>query len=299
MVGWNCVLELNTERQTVAGSEKALADAIRRGCDLRVYTEFIHNEHIDVTSDSTERIREVAEFGVTYLLADSWTAGVMSLRQPVSLPDGFGPRASMSFFLYNQNGQQAIARPHLDGQQTTRDLGTPQIDDHIDMPKYHAQDGWDQQTNAPSQNFIYDFDLYRFYVRDEWREVLSHDAEGAVQSGSVHDLADAFSQGCEVKVGVRGLCGNLAEDSTPVVDHEVFVQTGSCYYYTAQQLFIAGTHPTIRVKPALPLVYTSRGWDFGWLMVRTDGLVVYRRCDPYTLAFEDIAGNYAMRWFVR
>ena len=28
MVGWNCVLELNTERQTVAGSEKALA-----GCD--------------------------------------------------------------------------------------------------------------------------------------------------------------------------------------------------------------------------------------------------------------------------
>ena len=299
MVGWNCVLELNTERQTVAGSEKALADAIRRGCDLRVYTEFIHNEHIDVTSDSTERIREVAEFGVTYLLADSWTAGVMSLRQPVSLPDGFGPRASMSFFLYNQNGQQAIARPHLDGQQTTQDLGALQIDNHIDMPKYHAQDGWDRQTNAPSQNFIYDFDLYRFYVRDEWREVLSHDADGAVQSGSVHDLADAFSQGCEVKVGVRGLCADLAEDSTPAVDHEVFVQTGSCYYYTAQQLFIAGTHPTIRVKPALPLVYTSRGWDFGWLMVRTDGLVVYRRCDPYTLAFEDIAGNYAMRWFVR
>ncbi len=299
MVGWNCVLELNTERQTVAGSEKALADAIRRGCDLRIYTEFIHNEHIDVTSDSTERIREVAEFGVTYLLADSWTAGVMSLRQPVSLPNSFGPRTSMSFFLYNQNGQQAIARPHLDGQQTTQDLSTPQIDGHIDMPKYHAQDGWDRQTNAPSQNFIYDFDLYRFYVRDEWREVLSHDAEGAVQSGSVHDLADAFSQGCEVKVGVRGLCADLAEDSTTAVDHEVFVQTGSCYYYTAQQLFIAGTHPTIRVKPALPLVYTSRGWDFGWLMARTDGLVVYRHCDPYTLAFEDITGNYAVRWFVR
>ena len=61
--------------------------------------------------------------------------------------------------------------------------------------------------------------------------------------------------------------------------------------------FIAGTHPTIRVKPAVPLVYTSRGWDFGWLMVRTDGSVVYRRCDPYTLAFEDVTGNYAMRWF--
>ena len=299
MVGWNCILELNTERYTVAGSKKVLADAVRRACDLRVYTEFIHNEHIDVTSDSTDRIREVAEFGVTYLLEDAWTAGVMSLRQPISLPDGFGPRASMSFFLYNQNGQQAIARPHLDGGTTTKDPGAPQIDDHRDMPKYHAQDGWDTQTNAPSHNFIYDFDLYRFYVRDEWREVLSHDAEGVILSGSVHDLADAFSQGCEVKVGVRGLCTDLVEDRDTAVDHEVFVQTGSCYYYTAQQVFIAGTHPTIRVKPAVPLVYTSRGWDFGWLMVRTDGLVIYRRCDPYTLAFEDMEGNYAMRWFVR
>ena len=90
------------------------------------------------------------------------------------------------------------------------------------MPKYHPQDSWDGQTNAPSQNFIYDFDLYRFYVRDEWREVLSHDIEGAVQSGSVHDLADAFSQGCEVKVGVRGLCTDLAEDPATAIDHEMF-----------------------------------------------------------------------------
>ena len=129
--------------------------------------------------------------------------------------------------------------------------------------------------------------------------MLTHDAKGTVQSGSAHALAEAFSQGCEVKVGVRGLCADLAEDPTTAVDHETFVQTGSCYYYTAQQLFIAGTHPTIRVKPTVPLVYTTRGWDFGWLMVRTDGLVIYRRCDPYTLAFEDIEDNYPMRWFVR
>ena len=299
MIPWNCVLELNTERHKVAGSEKALVNAIRRGCDLRIYTEFIHNEHIDVTSDSTERIREVAEFGVTYLLEDSWAAGIMSLRQPVSLPDGFGPRASMSFFLYNQNGQQAIARPHLDGQGAMQAPTALYVDDHTDMPKYRPQDGWDEETNAPSQNFIYDFDLYRFYVRDEWREVLSHDAKGAVQSGSVGDLAEAFSQGCEVKVGVRGLCADLADDPTTAIDHEMFVQTGSCYYYTAQQLFIAGTHPTIRVKPTVPLIYASRGWDFGWLMVRTDGSVIYRRCDPYTLAFEDIEANYPMRWFAR
>ena len=298
MAEWNCVLQLNTARQSVVGSEKALADAVRRAADLRIYTEFIHNEHIDVTSDSTERIREVAEFGITYLLEDSWIAGVMSLRQPISLPEGFGPRASMSFFLYNQNGQQAIARPHLDGGLAAGEPGASPPDTHTEMSKYHAQDGWDTQTNAPSHNFIYDFDVYRFCVRDGWREVLSHDAEGRVQSGSICDLAEAFSQGCEVKVGVQGLCADLAETPAAAVHHEVFVQTGSCYYYTEQQFFIAGTHPVIRVRPAVPLVYTNRGWDFGWLMVRTDGRVVYRRCDPYTLAFKDIEGHYAVRWFV-
>ena len=299
MAEWNCVLELNTVRRPVAGSEKALADAVRQAADLRIYTEFLYNEHIDVTSDSTERIREVAEFGITYLVADAWTVGIMSLRQPISQPAGFGPRPSMSFFLYNQNGQQAIARPHLDGVPASGGVGASPFDNQAEMPKYHLHDSWDGPSNAPSRNFIYDFDVYRFYVHDGWREVLSHSAEGAVHSGSVGDLIQAFSQGCEVKVGVRSLCSDLSEAPATAAEHEVFVQAGSCYAYTEQKLFIAGTHPLIRVRPAVPLLYTSRGWDFGWLMVRTDGLVVYRRCDPYTLAFEDIAGHYAVRWFVR
>jgi len=34
-------------------------------------------------------------------------------------------------------------------------------------------------------------------------------------------------------------------------------------------------------------------------MVRTDGHVVYRRCDPYTLTFSDQPLRHAARWFVR
>ncbi len=297
MAEWNCVLELDAERNCTAGSEEALAGAIRNAADLRIYTEFIHNEHIDVRSDSRERILEVAEFGITYLLEDSWVAGIMSLRQPIELPVGFGPRPSMSFFLYNQNGQQAIARPHLDGGATHEPVSastghTPE------MPKYHAQSIWDAETNAPSNNFIYDFDVYRFCVCDGWHEVLSHDEKGAIRSGSVRDLAAAFSQGCEVKAGVRGLGAALSAEPAAAVDHEVFVQAGSCYYYTEMELFIVGTHPLVRVAPAVPLLYTSQGWDFGWLMLRTDGVVVYRRCDPYSLEFQDIEGNHAIRWFV-
>ena len=301
MTRWTCVLALDSARRIVTGSEAALVKAIASGADLRIYTEFRHNEHIDVRSTSRERIREVAEFGVTYVLENRWAAGVMSLRQPIELPDGFGPRPSMSFFLYNQNGQQAIARPYLDGPPPPATLGLSAIEEATDMPKYHTHDSWDAATNAPSSNFIYDFDLFRYYVCDCWQEVLRHDAGGQVQSGSVATLAEAFSAGCAVKVGVTGLCADLADQQSltdTTMAHELFVELGSCYYYEDQKRFSAGSHPVVRVKPDIPLRYQSGGWDFGWLMLRTDGVVVYRRCDPYSLVFNDSRGRYAIRWFV-
>lgn len=286
-----CVLELDPSRRVIAGSQTALVAAIGRGADLRVYTEFRHNEHIDVRSESDEVVREVAEFAVTYLVDDRWAAGIMSLRQPVALPDGFGPRSSMSFFLYNQDGEQAIARPFLDGKDP---VAAPE--ESAPMPRYHTRDSWDENTNSPSSNFVYDFEVFRFYVDDTWEEVLLHDAGGAVQSGSVEALAAAFADGCAVKVGIGGLCGDLAIES---IDHEVFVATGSGYYYVDQQCFIAGSHPLVRVRPAIPMRYQSKGWDFGWLVLRTDGRVAYRRCDPYTLAFDDGNRRHPIRWFVR
>jgi len=72
MSQWPCVLELDHTRMITAGSEVALCNAIRNGADLRIYTEFRHNEHIDVTSDNPARIQEVSEFRVTCLLEDRW-----------------------------------------------------------------------------------------------------------------------------------------------------------------------------------------------------------------------------------
>ncbi len=296
---WKCAVELDSQRNVVAGSNAALADAIRRGADLQVQTEFIHNEHIDTDSDSNELIREVAEFRTTYLLEDRAVAGIMTLRQPISLPDGFGPRPSMSFFMYNQDGQQAIARPFLDGPPAMGAPGPSPLDDHSAMPKYHQQDSFDAGTNAPSSNFIYDFNVFRYLVRDDWQELLSHNPDGSVVSGSVDALGDAFTQGCELKVAIRGLCADLAKEGEPSPDHEIFVNVGSAYYYTAQKLFIAGTIPTVRVKPAVPLRYTSQDWDFGWLMPRTDGYCARLLNDPYTLQFNRSNGRYAMRWFAR
>ena len=167
------------------------------------------------------------------------------------------------------------------------------------MPKYHAFDSWDEGTNAPSHNFVYDFEVYRFCVHDSWREVLHHSATGEVRSGSLADLVEAFSSGCSIKLGIDGLCTDLASESPPAVSHEVFVQGGSAYYYTEQQQFMIGSHPLVRVAPRSPMQYASRNWDFGWLMVRSDGHVVYRRCDPHSLGFSDHIRRNAVRWFVR
>ena len=303
MSGWTCALELNPDRSVRSGSQDALAAAIRRGADLRIGTNFRHDEHIEPGSANPEVVNEVSDFRVTCLIEGRWVAGFMTLRMPITPPEGFGPRASMSFFLYNQNGQQAIARPHLDGVSSRGEPGpsTNSVLPDYQSPKYHEQDAWDTETNAPSANFIYDFDVYRFFVRDEWREVLGHTENGEPAAGSLDELVAAFREGSEVKVAIRGLCDDLGAPSAsiPTMDHEVFVHCGPCYYNTERRIFSTGSQPVVRVAPAIPLRYQSRNWDFGWLMPRNDGSVARWLCDPYTLRFAKSDSRHAIRWFVR
>lgn len=299
MSSWKCALELRSDRSIASGSEAALAAAIRRGADLRIYTAFRHNEHIDTSSDNHEIIKEVSDFRITYLMEDRWVSGIMNLRMPVNPPTGFGPRPSMSFFLYNQNGQQSIARPFLDGIPATGTPGPAPIPDHSDMPKYHQQDNWDADTNAPSQNFIYDFEAFRYLVRDEWREVLAHTANGEVTGGSLDALTTAFEAGSEIKVAIRGLCDDLGGGAGKAMEHEIFVHTGPGYYSTERRIFVAASQPLVRVKPSIPMLYGSGNWDFGWFLPRNDGFVAKWICDPHTLAWRKLEGHHAIRWFVR
>ena len=296
---WKCVLVLDKDRRLVSGDVQALSNAIRNGADMRIYTEFRHNEHIDTSSDNPELIKEVADFRITYLLDNRWVAGIINLRQPIDLPNGFGPRPSMSFFLYNQNAEQAIARPYLDGKPAVGKTGESPIDDHSDMPKYHQFDAWDSGTNAPSSNFAYDFDQYKFWVCDDWTEVYAHNVDGAALSGSIEALTQAFAAGQEVKVSISGLCEDMCAPSDTKLKHEVFIHCGSCYYYTESRHFMAASQPVVRVKPNIPLRYKSKEWDFGWLMPRSDGYVARWLVDPYTLKFERSERRHAMRWFVR
>ena len=297
MAKWNCVLELDEKRQVTSGSAAALCAAVRGGADLRAGTVFHHNEHIDTSSRNNEAVCEVMDFRVVYLVEDRWVAGIQNMRMPVNLWEGFGPRASMSFFLYNQDGHQAVARPYLDGQAASGQLGPVPVDEHSEMPKYHELESWDVDTNAPSSNFIYDFDNFRYFVCEQWEQVFAHDADGNVTDGSVEALGVAAAQGREVKVAIAGLCDDLAGDEV-ALGHEVFVHGGATYYYTEAQNFMVAAHPLIRTRAAVPLGYASRAWDFGWVKPCSDGRVFRWLVDPYTLTYHRSEGRYAMRWFV-
>lgn len=296
---WRKLLTLDAERRVIGGDPAELRQAIGRGADLRIYSEFYHDEHIDTGSDNHELVQESMDMRATYLIDDRWAAGILTLRQPVELPDRFGPRPSLSLFLYNEDGQQAIARPMLDGPPVVGLRGASLPVDHGGMPKYIELNRWDDGTNAPSSNFIYAFETLRYFVREDWREVLHHRSDGQVVSGSIDELAEAFRSGAEFKVGIRDLCADMASADTPALPHEIFIQLGSCYYYTAQKQFIAGAHPVPRVRPGVPLRYESQGWDYTWLLVRTDGHVASLIYDPYTLSSRREFGKYELRWFCR
>ena len=235
-------------------------------------------------------MRELSEFRVTYLLDDRWVAAIMNWRVPIT-PMSFGPEPHLSFFLYNQDGSQACATPRLDAA-----APSPEPTGRDTWPvKYRVLDAHDRGTRAPSRNFVYRFDRYRFCVSERWREVLAHDERGAVRSGSVDALGQALRQGRELKVAVNGLCADLGGTG----EHEVFVHVGASWHMTESGTVVAGTHPVVRVAPAIPLRYRPDGWDFGWLLAGTDGRVQQWLVEPATGAFRKRESAHPVRWFAR
>ena len=159
-----------------------------------------------------------------------------------------------------------------------------------DMPKMGPQEYFDLGTTGPSRNFVYDMEVYRFFVRDEWTEILAHDADGRVTAGSFAALEEAQIAGREIKVGIRDLGADLANDGAPSVAHETFTLVGSGFVHVRAGLYVTLTHPLVRVAGAIPLRYRSGNWDVAWVFLRTDGQAQVRRIDPYTRAWTRPSG---------
>lgn len=299
---WRLALQLDQERRPVAGSRTDLIAAIGRGADLRIATEFLHEEHIAPFASEAARdpalagpIEEVSDFRVTYRIGD-YVAGCMTLRQPVEPTTGFnGAQPKMSYFLYDLDGRQAGATLLLDGSPVAPP-GNQRIEPTPpEMPKLSETEWFDVGSAAPSRNFIYAMENYRYFVRDDWSEVFSHGPDGAVRGGSLADLCEAQHAGRELKVGIAGLGDALGTGPA----HEVFSLGGSSFHHRRGRFLELLTHPLVRVRPAVPLRFGSRNWDVAWVYMRTDGRAVMRRLDPCTRRFADETAAFACRWFVR
>jgi len=300
---WSMVLELASDRSPAAGSKEALAAAIGRGADLRVYTEFLFEEHIlpgggdDPTLHGP--IREVIDFRETILVEDRYVAAITTLRQPLEPPAGFNGRdPRMSFFMYTMDGEQALASLALGpASGSAPPGGRTVVATPADMPKMGVQEYFDLGTIAPSRNFVYDMEVYRYFVRDDWQEILAHDADGTVMSGSFAALEAAQIAGREIKVGIRDLGAQLASRGSPPVTHETFTLVGSGFVHVRAGLYGALTHPLVRVAGGIPIRYGSGNWDVAWVFQRTDGQAQVRRLDQYTRRWADRPDRFACRWF--
>ncbi len=285
------VLTLNSRREITAGNPSELAAAVGRAADLRVFTIFNYEEHVNPGAPGHDPVKEVCEFRTTYLIEKRFAAGIMMQRMPITPPHGFGETPSWSFFIYNQDGHQAIARPFLDQVPRPAPEGEVEAKPIPNMPKYHTLSSFDEKSNAPCSNFIYDFEEFRYLVQDEWQEIFAHDRDGNTTSGSLDAFTDAFAAGVDFKVGVSGLFGRQ--------ECELFTHAGPGYYNTATRVFSMGTQTVTLVEPGIPLAYASGNWSFGNLFLRNDGYCEYWRCDPYTLKYDKICERAAVRYFVR
>lgn len=287
-------LTLNAAREVTGGSPEALRTAIAKGGDLRIYTGFRYNEHIDVKSSNHELVNEISDFRVTWLVDNRWVAGVMNLRMPVVPPGVFGPVPSWSFFLYNEDGSQAIARPFLDGQKRAAPSGPCATPDPADMSKYHIISDFDKDSNGPAQNFVYAFESYRFWVSDCWREVYAHDENGKRVSGDFGELMREFMSGNELKASIRDFDRQPGDPTC-----ELFTHLGSGYQSTETGGFCVNTQPLVVVRPAVPMRYATGNWSFGNMIIKSNGEVVYWRCDPYTMKYDKVTRRCPVRYFVR
>jgi hypothetical protein len=302
---WTIALELAPDRAVRAGSKAALAAAIGRGADLRVYTEFLFEEHIvpggngDASLDGL--IREVIDFRETILVDGRHVGGITTQRQPLEPPFGFnGTEPKMSFFMYTGDGDQRLANLVFAGVEGAPPPGERTITPPpADMPKMGEQEYFDLGTSGPSRNFVYDMETYRYFVRDDWEEVLASEADGTVTAGSFDRLEAAQVAGREIKVGIRNLAAELGGQGRAGVRHEVFTSVGSGFLHTRPRIYAALTHPLVRVAAADPLHYASSNWDVAWVFLRTDGQAMVRRLDPYSRLWEDRPGRFACRWFAR
>ena len=274
---WTKICSVAGDFQPAAGSVAAVAEAVRRGADLRRFSTY--------DPESTGLVEETMSLQTTWVFDDEHVGGLSTLRHPVDAGLDFWSRPTMAYWIFNVTAPSASAMVPMDGQAADR-----------------AEDGWVYVDNTPFDRALDKQWLskqYHWWVRDDWEEVCTHDEDGNPSRGSWEDVRSAANDGCELKVGIRDLWSHLASPGVEPPEHEVFTTCGTQFAHVDGAFFGALTTPTFLVRPVAPLKFRDDVVEPGWLLVRSDGRVKRQTLNVSTFKWEQTWGRYAVRWFAR
>ena len=277
MAGWARICSVRGDFRTTSGDVAAVAEAVRRGADLRRLSTY--------DPESTGLVEETMSLQTTWVFDDEHVGGLSTLRHPVDCGLGFWARPTMAYWIFNVTAPSASAMVPLDGQ-----------------PADEATGAWARVDNTPFDR-VRDREWlskeYHWWVRDDWEEVCAHGADGTPSVGSWEEVRRAATEGCELKVGIRDPWSHLAPAGAEPVEHEVFMACGTQFAHVDGEFFAALTTPTFLVVPATPLRFRDGTIEPGWLLVRSDGRVCRQTLDVPTMRWKQAWSRSAVRWFAR
>jgi hypothetical protein len=274
---WTKLCSVGEDFRATEGRLASVADAVRRGADLRRYSTY--------DPPSTGRVEETMALQTTWVFDDGHAGGLSTLRHPAEAGLHFLKRPSMAYWIFNVTAPSSSAFVPLDGQPADGATGRwARVDERP----------FDSKDDAPWLS-----KCYHWWARDDWQEVFSHDAEGSPLQGCWQDVSRAAASGRALKVGVRNPWNHLASKTDPTPGHEVFFECGTQFAHLDAGFFAAMTIPTFLVRPCVPLGFVGEAFEPGWLLVRTDGRVERQTLNPSTLKWRCTHTRHAIRWFAR
>lgn len=266
----------DSEHSPIGGSVAAVADAVRRGADLRRSSSF--------QEKGGGLVEETGTLQTTWVFDDEHVGGLQTLRHPLDSGQGISMQPSLALWVFNVAALQRSVFVPLDGK-----------------PMENASGRWVDVDNTPygkSPDHLVPT-RYQWWAIGGWEEVCAHDENGNPSLGSWEELRKAVDEGRRVKVGIKNLWSFLTPADEKAPEHEVFMECTSEFSHIDQEFFGALTQPTFLLQPCVPLRFLGENFAPGWIVVRTDGRVQRQTLNLTNMRWKQAWGRYPLRWFAR
>ena len=266
----------NADHKPIAGSVAAVADAVRRGADLRRFSTY--------NLEGTGLVEETMTLQTTWVFDDEHVGGLQTLRHPVNAGLGITMQPSMALWIFSVTSPQRSTFLPLNGK-----------------PMANATGKWVNIDNEPFGAEADEFvpRRYHWWARSDWEQICAHDKNGNPSHGSWEEIRKAVNNGRILKVGIKNLWSYLTPAGEEAPEHEVFIECTTDFSHLDEKFVGALTQPTFLLQPGVPLKFAGENFALGWLVVRSDGKVQRHTLNPTNMQWEQTWDRYAVRWFAR